>query len=320
MGTPHDALFHYTFAHPRHAAGWLRTVLPAAVVAAIDWATLRAAPEKVHDLPLRLLITDTLFEVALLCTRHRAFVLPEHKSYFDPDAPMQLLRYGVHLAHSTRADGEPPALVVPILLCHARTAWPDELPPHPHLQGLDVEPAEAFAAWQPRMRVLIDDLTRCTEPELRREGMTALAQLTFLCLRFLRDWSAEEALAGLDRWRELLVAVDRDEGPPSGREAVAKIAWYCLYVGKIPAEDLRVTFERILERTEETIMSTAEMLRREGRVQGRVEVLLRLLTKRFGALSTETVARINAAAIPELDRWVERVLDAKTLAEVFAAE
>jgi hypothetical protein len=49
-------------------------------------------------------------------------------------------------------------------------------------------------------------------------------------------------------------------------------------------------------------------------------VLLRLLTKRFGPPSTEIVSRINAAAIPELDRWVERLLDAKALADVFAAD
>jgi hypothetical protein len=148
-----------------------------------------------------------------------------------------------------------------------------------------------------------------------------------LCLRFLRDWSAEEALAGIERWGELLVAADRDDGPPAGREAVAKIGWYCLYVAQIPAEDLHVTFERILKRPEETIMSTAEKLRREGRTEGRVEdaprrveLLLRQLAKRFGPLPTETVSRITAAAIPELDRWGERLLDAKTLGEVFATD
>jgi len=169
------------------------------------------------------------------------------------------------------------------------------------------------------MRLLIDDLKRCTERELRRAGLTPLAQLTFLCLRFLREWTAVEALAGLDRWSDLLSAVDRDEGPPLGREAVATIGWYCLHVTKIPAEDLHVTFERILKRPEETIMSTAEKLRREGRAEGSARLLVRLLTKRFGPLPTETAARIHSATIAELDRWGERLLDARTLAEVFAA-
>ncbi|HEU4417551.1 MAG TPA: Rpn family recombination-promoting nuclease/putative transposase [Planctomycetota bacterium] len=325
--TPHDSLFHFTFRHPRHSAGWLRTVMPAALVAAIDWATLREAPEKVHGQTLRLLITDNLFEVAMLPAGHRLFVLIEHKSYVDREAPGQILRYSVHIAHSTRVEGEPPALVVPVLLCHGETAWPELEPPHPHVEVLAPEAAAVLTTLQPAMRLLIDDLNRCAERELRRAGLTALAQLTLLCLRFLRDWTAAEALAGLDRWGDLLVAVDRDEGPPLGREAVARIGWYCLHVTKIPAEDLHVTFERILKRPEETIMSTAEKLQREGRaegriegrVEGRAELLVRLLTKRFGPLSTEAVARINSATIAELDRWGERLLDANTLTEVFTA-
>ncbi len=260
-------------------------------------------------------ITDTVFDVELLATRHRLFVVPEHKSYVDAETPGQMVAYCVHLALSTRTDGEPPALVVPILLCHGKTAWPDTQPPHPHLEGFDPEAAAVLAALQAGVRLLIDDLKRCTEPELRRAGLTALAQLTHLCLRFLREWTPTEALAGIDRWADLLRAVDRDEGPPMGQDAVDKIGWYCLHVTQIPAEELHVTFQRILQRPEETIMSTAEKLKCEGRAG----LLLRQLTKRFGPLPAETVARINAAALEDLDRWGERVLDRKTLAEVFAA-
>ena len=67
-------------------------------------------------------------------------------------------------------------------------------------------------------------------------------------------------------------------------------------------------------------MSTAEKLRREGRAEGSARLLVRLLTKRFGPLPTETAARIHSATIAELDRWGERLLDARTLAEVFAAD
>ncbi|WP_437756114.1 Rpn family recombination-promoting nuclease/putative transposase [Sorangium sp. So ce1389] len=38
--TPHDALFKATFSQPEHAAAALREVLPAAVAARIDFATL----------------------------------------------------------------------------------------------------------------------------------------------------------------------------------------------------------------------------------------------------------------------------------------
>jgi hypothetical protein len=55
-----------------------------------------------------------------------------------------------------------------------------------------------------------------------------------------------------------------------------------------------------------------------GRAEGRAEMLLRLLQKRFGAVPAATRKRVLAAAIADLDRWAERILDAATLAEVFA--
>ncbi|MEO6596956.1 MAG: hypothetical protein ABIP94_19595 [Planctomycetota bacterium] len=36
MGTPHDIWFHFTHRHPRHAAAWLRSCLPPALVALLD--------------------------------------------------------------------------------------------------------------------------------------------------------------------------------------------------------------------------------------------------------------------------------------------
>lgn len=59
--------------------------------------------------------------------------------------------------------------------------------------------------------------------------------------------------------------------------------------------------------------------RTEGKIEGRAEVLLRLLRRRFGDLPTEIAQRVTIATIPDLDRWADRILDARSLDEVFAA-
>ena len=67
-------------------------------------------------------------------------------------------------------------------------------------------------------------------------------------------------------------------------------------------------------------MTGAEKLREEGRAEGeakgRAEVVIKQLTLRFGPLSASTEARVRAASIAELDRIAERVLSARSLAEV----
>jgi hypothetical protein len=73
-------------------------------------------------------------------------------------------------------------------------------------------------------------------------------------------------------------------------------------------------------------MSTADKLRAEGRAQGKVEgkaegraeVVLRLLTARFGPLPPDMAARVRSASSDALDHWALRILDARSLAEVFA--
>ncbi len=78
----------------------------------------------------------------------------------------------------------------------------------------------------------------------------------------------------------------------------------------------------------EEIMTTAEMLRREGRDQGRQEgevlgkrgALLLQLRQRFGRLPAATVARVDRAVSAELDAWFGRVLTASSLDEVLGAK
>lgn len=53
----------------------------------------------------------------------------------------------------------------------------------------------------------------------------------------------------------------------------------------------------------------------EGRVQGRAELVMRLLTIRFGTLGEEVMARIGTATPEQLDAIGERLLTARTLQE-----
>ena len=68
--------------------------------------------------------------------------------------------------------------------------------------------------------------------------------------------------------------------------------------------------------------STYDRITREseakGELTGAAKMLLRQLHRRFGTVPKATAARIARATAVELDRWADRVLDAKSLAEVFA--
>lgn len=56
-----------------------------------------------------------------------------------------------------------------------------------------------------------------------------------------------------------------------------------------------------------------------GIEKGEALVLQKLLTKRFGPLPADRSAQIGAASAAQIDVWVDRVLDAQSLDEVFRA-
>ena len=43
----------------------------------------------------------------------------------------------------------------------------------------------------------------------------------------------------------------------------------------------------------------------------------RLLAKRFGAIPAETTGLISNAPVDDIERWLDRVIDAKQLSDVF---
>lgn len=118
----------------------------------------------------------------------------------------------------------------------------------------------------------------------------------------------------MHRWAQVLCDVDRSELPIHGDDAVQLFGWYLLHVTEVDPDRLRTTLEVLLQRPETPIMSTATKLH----AKGRVAALLRLLQKRFGPLPTDVEPRLAAATSEQVDRYLDRVLDAPSLAEALA--
>ncbi|MBX3461548.1 MAG: Rpn family recombination-promoting nuclease/putative transposase [Planctomycetes bacterium] len=337
---PHDTFFRAIFQRAAPAASWLGTLLPAAVLGALDATTLSPAAGTALGVRLLRHHADLVFTAALRHNRAPVLLLLEHKAQPDADLPSQLLRYAVHLRRAARRRQRgPEPLVLAAVLHHGATPLPGPAS-HPHLAELPPAQAAAFAALQPQLAFVADDLAAQDEAALHRPGLVPTAELALLCLRSLRGFAPDEVLAAFDRWADLLRAVDADaEGGP---DVVDAVGWYALAVTEVPAADLSEAFARILRRPEDTIMSTLERTylkgladgkaeglakgktegiargKAEGKAEGRIETILRLLGRRFGPLPPAVAARVRQGSPAELDRWTDRVLEAATLDGVFA--
>jgi predicted transposase/invertase (TIGR01784 family) len=319
----HDQLFHFLFCQPRSVAGFLKAVLPARVVTAIEWDSLAIGQEHIPGVRLRTHRADLVFRTRRRGNDGQVWLLLEHKSVAEPHWRAQVLRYVVHLRRVVQKSGEHELpVIVPMLVYHGT-------------EPLDPPPGDPtpFDVFEPRLRVVVVDLDQ-TPPSALSLEIAPMLRLGLHCLHAVGRFSSAQLLAAIDDWAELWRAVENDPGPPMPEDVLDALGWYLVEHSDLSEETVGMTISKHLQQPEGMKMTTGQRIRIEsrnlgraegrvegrveGRAEGRAESLLRLLAKRFGPVPTETSRRIQAATIPELDRWTDRVLDAPTLAAVLA--
>jgi predicted transposase YdaD len=327
VASHHDSLFHRTLADPVNAEAMFRCALPAALIAAIEWSTLTELTSKITDDELRNHFPDHPFSVRLRDHDLQLFLLPEHKSGEYRGLLLQELRYSLNIwakwaDEHPEDDGLPP--IIPVLFHHGNQPWrgPTSLRGHFDVGGLaavrtkDPELAAIIEESGVSLMTSVLDLATHDEDWLRSSPFPDLAKLVLLCMRFVRFQDPAEGIDTLERWHDLIAAVHR---APTRQSGFAGVESYLLEITDLTPEQLRRVVQRAIG-TGDELMSTAERLRKEGRNQHAIETVLRLLARRFGDLPETIVQRVNAATLAELDRWTDRILDARTLDDVFEVD
>ena len=182
------------------------------------------------------------------------------------------------------------------------------------------------------MEVVLADLAA---PELARALLRARADdadtVSETLLEILHGATRADADALLDDWASRLRPLHNE---PAGWSTLVAALCYLAQVSGIPKPHLASAADALPEPTKETFMTAAQewMLegmekglakgRQEGREEGeRAALALVVLVQarlRFRDIPAETVARIEAAPKSELNGWIERILTAETLDELFA--
>ncbi len=337
--SPHDALFKNTFSDPRHAEGALRAVLPEGLARRFAWNTLERVPGSFVDAKLKDRHTDLLFrverveQVSLAPGASEApgsalvYLLFEHQSTPHSLMAFRLVAYSVRIWEEwlkEHADARKLPAIVPIVLHHGAGGWTGARTLE-DLYDLDAESLEAAGPHVLRMRFLLDDLGAESDEALRARAMTALGRLVMYCLRHARE--PAELVAGLREWGAL---VEEVMAAPDGAAALRTVLRYVLMVHPEATKIVLHQLEAALgdEKVKEALMTAGEMLIQQGEAQGEargeargerqgeLRLVRKLLTRRFGPLTDAANARLEAADVPTLETWGERVLTAASLDEV----
>jgi len=132
----------------------------------------------------------------------------------------------------------------------------------------------------------------------------------------LRAWMLQRiAQSGFDEARKFLLLNLIETYFELGAEEMKRFRHLLSKEGYREAQEMEVTWADKI-RQQGKLEGKAEG-KAEGRVEAKRETLLRLLTRKFGALPQETTSRVRALeSVEELDAYLDRVLTAKSLGEM----
>jgi predicted transposase YdaD len=308
---PHDSVVRQVLGRTEVAAEYFRQGLPAELAEKIDFSTLERVPGSFIDPELHPSASDLLFTADCLASgadKLLLYLLIEHKSYPDRMTLFQLLRYMVriwerHCSENRRASSLPP--VCPVILHHGRKPWPYPL----NFHSLIAAQEPLLLRHVPDFTPILHDVARLGDEEII--GGTAAGTLLLLLKHIFSPDLAERLPDILLQARALL----RDE---NGREIMFTLLYYLTGgTGRVDEKTLAQALDRAAPGGE-MMKSFLKKYFDQGRQEGELRLLLRLLRKRFGELPGWAEERLRQASAGMLETWSERILTASKLEDVFS--
>nr|VFJ68357.1 MAG: conserved hypothetical protein (putative transposase or invertase) [Candidatus Kentron sp. FW] len=325
---PHDRFAKEMFSRSERAGLLLRERLPEAVTKHFSDDPPEPVQDSFVDEWLREYFSDRLFRVKTVNGQTAfLYVLIEHKSSPDKKVGWQLLKYMVEILkrwEKENPDWERLPAIVPFVFYHGAEDWKI---PNEFLHLVDAE-----KGWEPYLlnfRFPVLDLGTVPDTELSEDPR-------------LRPWLVAMKYA-IRKGRQAAVVellITSLRGAP---EDLEPIVYYLVRVYGYDEQTLRKIIREVQPQEEEKMMSqfaqdierkvksqfaqeieskVRESVLREGMQQGRLEgeakLLLRILPRRFGPLPSEITERVYSADPNTIEIWADRVLDAKSLDEVFS--
>lgn len=306
---PHDALFKSAFEAPADATALLRALLPPAICDPIAWHTLGAERGSFIGPRLADRHSDLLFS-ARLRAGERIFLLLEHQSSSDPAMPQRILVYQTRIWERFRKDHPGARLppIVAVLVSHVPGGWTAARLFHELFDPAMIAIPE-IAATIPRSALITLDLAHLSDADLSACPLTAFQKLVLWALRDGR--SPPRLLARFDFWRPAILEAGQSR---AGHDTLSLLFEYLHQIlDPVSWGQLHAKLHALGPSSKAATMTIVDMFREEGRVS----TLRRLLVLKFKALDAASEARLQAATPKVLDRYLDRLLTADSLATVF---
>ncbi len=322
MTHAHDRYFRVGLQDRAEQAALVADLFPG-LAPLLDAAGFEAVDGTFVDEQLRERHTDLLLRTRLAGHDVLIYVLVEHQRTVDPLMAVRMMRYQAriwdrHLREHPDVRRIP--VILPAVIYQGERPWTAATDLR-DLLDLDDQVAAEVVEFLPSIRYRLDDLTQLDPRDLRARELTAPLRLMLTLLM---------RAPGNPRVTDLLETMAHDLttvlSEPNGARHLDAALTYIRNVTDTSDDDLRRVAEHLGPDVLEVLMTNAQVLeakakaegKAEGKVEGQADMLLSLLTFKFGPLPDGIHSRVHAATTSELETWAQRVLTATTLDDVLA--
>ena len=315
-----DASYRLLFSTPELVRDLILGFIPDEWLHSLDYATLEKVPDDYVADSLQRRADDVVWRIRAAGEWVYLYILIEFQSTVDAWMAVRVMTYVGLLYQDLIRRSEvlpnqrlPP--VLPIVLYNGDARWTAAtdiaalIPKAPGLAG----------RYLPKLEYLLIDQSQYTDSQL-----APLKNLVAAVLRFERPDSMEALLQLIDSLNDWL-----DGQPELKRTFAIWIRAVLLRRGKftqaIPKvrdlKELKMSLAARFDLWAQQYEQKGELKgKQEGKQEGKSELLQRLLVRRFGPLPHDIVQQLASATTPQIELWGDRMLDARSLAEVFADE
>lgn len=316
IAQPHDRFVKVLLSDPGRAGALLRERLPEEISSLLSPDPPVLVDGSFVDEALRSHLTDRLFQAKTITGRTALlYVLVEHKSFPDHRVGWQVVKYTVEWWKQwerEHPDWEMLPPVIPFVFYHGASEWriSDEF-----LALVDAQ--EGWRPWLLNLRFAMMDLGKIDDRMVSRDPrLRAWLLAVKYATRENRQLGIKQLLV------DALLEVPEDH--------YVIIRYIVETFGGYDERVVREIIRQVRPEKEETMMSqfAQDIIAQgkphwlqEGQLKGRQEgeaaLLLRQLQRRFGPVSESVTEWLHAADLSTLELWGDRVLDARSLDDVF---
>ncbi|WP_225719846.1 Rpn family recombination-promoting nuclease/putative transposase [Leptospira interrogans] len=291
MTNPHDRLIRETLQDKEDAISFFKNSLPEKVIELLDLNRLELTQSSFISENLKEEQTDLLFQIPLKSGKKaNVYLLFEHKSYLDEAVFSQLLGYISAIYKSQFKTDKRYSVVIPFVFYHGERSWTlgnsfqDRF-------ILSKNEEEVFKKYIPDFELELFDLSKV---DLNRLESITLRVILGVVQKI---WEGDASFLGyLGGVFELLTGLKNES---KRVEIFQKLFLYIFNVRELKPTEITnlLSHSRYNREYEDLAMTTAEKLKKEGEIKGKIETARNML---LNGASLEFVLKVTGFTEQEL--------------------